>query len=183
MSSTANSPTREYAVTRRGTHRVSIEEINQDVPSPGEVVMACAASLEPEADIYWIPEDEQRRQNRDILANALRAARRQGWRFRRLRPANPVQAIPASLRARLSEPSQRRLEGYLQKSAADRDVGDRLSRELERSRAPLPAYTERELRDISANLDRAAEAHARRDRRAARKLENTRRAHAGKRTP
>lgn len=91
-----------------------------------------------------------------------------------------VQEIPDSVKARLGAHSLHRLDRYLAKSADDRERGRKLCRDMEWPWAPRPQLTDAEMMEVSRNLDRAATAQEKRERRAAKKAENQRRTQAGK---
>ena len=75
-----------YTVTRVGTHNITVAQLNNDVPTPGELVAEACASLTIALDNYPSPWEDYLqglKASRSQLASALRSARSQNWRFRK----------------------------------------------------------------------------------------------------
>lgn len=77
-----------YKITKRGTHFVPLDDINNDLLSPGEMVANVAAlidTLSVDGVPPWISAEQANKTLRYTLAQVLKSAREQGWRFRKCR--------------------------------------------------------------------------------------------------
>ena len=73
---------KRYKLIQVGRHELPLCEINNDIPSPGELVAECERDLFIGIEIPpWSTPEECHQHVRSQMASALRAARKQGWKY------------------------------------------------------------------------------------------------------